>query len=99
MRNKDQEEEEDEFRLTIPIEDAFSFSMGEYELGPNETSDSMRQLVGILIIDALEYAESWRLAAEAKTLLAVRWPDCPGFRGAHLDDDPGSADEGEAGTE
>ena len=76
----DDDEDDQELRLTIPIEDAFSFSMGEFELGPNETSDTMRQLVGVLIIDALEYAERWRLAAQARIFLAARWPDCPGFR-------------------
>jgi hypothetical protein len=73
-------EEEDLFRLTIPIENAFAFAMGEYDLGPAETPDVTRQIVGVMLIDALEYAESWRLAAEARAFLAVRWPHCPGFR-------------------
>jgi hypothetical protein len=75
-----EEEEEDVFRLTIPVENAFAFAMGEVELGPGRTPDLSRQLVGILIIDALEYAEKWRLAAEARAVLASRWPHCPGFR-------------------
>ena len=74
------DEEEQEFRLTIPIEDAFAFSMGEFHLGSTETSDAMRQLVGILIVDALQYGEHWRLAAEARASLAERWPHCPAFR-------------------
>jgi hypothetical protein len=74
------DDDEQEFRLTVPIEDAFAFSMGEFELGPTQTSDAMCQLVGVLIIDALEYSEHWRLAAEARASLAERWPDCPGFR-------------------
>lgn len=74
------DEEELEFRLSVPIENAFAFSMGQCDLGPGETSDVARQLVGILIIDALEYSERWRLAAEARAFLALRWPDCPGFR-------------------
>src|SRR5207244_3180311 len=38
---------DEKFRLTIPIEDAFGFSMGEYDLGQGEPSDGMRQLVGV----------------------------------------------------
>ena len=75
----DDEEEEQQFRLTIPLEDAFAFSMGEFHLASTETSDAMRQLVGILIVDALQYGEHWRVAAEARASLAERWPDCPGF--------------------
>jgi hypothetical protein len=71
---------DEQFRLTIPIEDAFAFSMGEFELGPNETCDAMRQLVGVLVIDTLQYGEHWRIAAEARAFLAERWPDCPAFR-------------------
>lgn len=78
--NHREEEEDDEYRITIPIEDAFAFSMGEYELGSNETADTMRQLVGILIVDALQYGEHWRIAAETRAALAERWPDCAGFR-------------------
>ena len=73
-------EEEQQFRLTVPIEDAFAFSMGDFNIGPAQTSDVMCQLVGLLIIDALEYGEHWRLAAEARASLAERWPDCAGFR-------------------
>jgi hypothetical protein len=70
---------DEKFRLTIPIEDAFAFSMGEFDLRPEETSDAMRQLVGVLVIDALHYGEHWRVAAEARAFLAERWPDCPAF--------------------
>jgi hypothetical protein len=74
---------EERFRLTIPIEDAFAFSMGEFQLGPSRTSDAMRQLVGVLVIDALQYDEHWRVAAEARAFLAERWPDCAGFSDGH----------------
>ena len=76
----DDREQEVEFRITIPIEDAFAFSMGDFELGANETSDAMRQLVGVLVVDTLQYGEHWRIAAEARASPAERWPDCPGFR-------------------
>ena len=75
------DEEEVEFRITIPIEDAFAFSMGEFHFGASEPSDAMRQLVGVLIVDALQYGEHWRVAAEVRASLAERWPDCPGFHG------------------
>jgi hypothetical protein len=40
----------------------------------------MRQLVGVLVIDTLQYGEHWRVAADARAFLAERWPDCPAFR-------------------
>ncbi|MFN2541130.1 MAG: hypothetical protein ABR514_03035, partial [Chthoniobacterales bacterium] len=67
------------YRLTIPIEDAFRFAMDESDLKYEETTTLMRQLVGVLVIDALQYAQHWRMAAEARALLAERWPDCPSF--------------------
>jgi len=74
------------FRLTIPIEDAFAFAMGEFDLGCNDATDGMRQLVGFLIIDSLEYGEHWRVATEVRDCLADRWPKCSGFRlGRDLD--------------
>ena len=76
----DSEEQGLEFRITIPIEDAFAFSMGEFHLGANDSSDAMRQLVGVVVVDTLQYGEHWRIAAEARASLAERWPDCPGFR-------------------
>jgi hypothetical protein len=71
-----------QYRLTIPMEDAFAFAMGEFELGNNPTCDAMRQLVGVLVLDALQYGEHWRVAAQARALLACRWPDCAGFLGS-----------------
>ncbi len=75
------QDQEVRFRLTIPIEDAFAFAMGEFDLG-NEATDGMRHLVGVLIIDSLEYGENWRIAAEVRACLAERWPECAGFRPA-----------------
>jgi len=79
------------FRLTIPIEDAFGFSMGEYDLGQGQPRDAMRQLVGIMVIDALQYAEQWRVAAQARIALAERWPDCPAFQDAKPGEGPWGA--------
>ena len=70
---------DERFRLTIPIEDAFAFAMGEFDLPSEPACDGMRQLVGVLVINALQYGEHWRVAAEARAFLAWRWPDCPGF--------------------
>jgi hypothetical protein len=74
-------EEDIRFRLTIPIEDALSFAMGETDLRSKEVTSMMRQVVGVLLIDALQYGEQWRIAGETQALLAQRWPGCPSFRG------------------
>ena len=68
---------DEQFRLTIAIEDAFAFAMGESDLASEPASDGMRQLAGVLVIHALQYGEHWRIAAEARAFLAWRWPDCP----------------------
>jgi hypothetical protein len=64
------------FRLTIPIAEAFAFAMGESDLAYADPTDEMRQVVGLLVIDKLEYAEQWRVAAEVRACLAIRWPEC-----------------------
>jgi len=71
--------QEKRFRLTIPIEEAFAFAMGESDLHYTEASDEMRQVVGLLVIDKLEYAEQWRVAAEVRACLGARWPECYRF--------------------
>ena len=68
--------QETRFRLTIPIEEAFAFAMGESDLRYAEVSDEMRQVIGLLVIDKLEYAEQWRVSAEVRACLAARWPEC-----------------------
>jgi hypothetical protein len=64
------------FRLSIPIEDAFAFAMGDSDLHYTEATDEMRQVIGLLVIDTLEYGEQWRVAAQARACLAARWPEC-----------------------
>ena len=71
--------QETRFRLTIPIEEAFAFALGESDLNYTEPMDEMRQVIGLLIIDKLEYAEQWRVAAEVRACLAARWPECFAF--------------------
>ncbi|MFL6520178.1 MAG: hypothetical protein ACJ8NS_08155 [Chthoniobacterales bacterium] len=72
-------DEDTRYQLSIPIEDAFRFAMDESDLCYLDATAMMRQVVGVFVIDALQYAEHWRIAAEARALLADRWPDCPSF--------------------
>jgi hypothetical protein len=67
------------FRLTIPVADAFAFAMGESDLHYTDATDAMRQVVGLLVIDKLEYAEQWRVSTEVRACLAARWPECVAF--------------------
>jgi hypothetical protein len=71
--------DEDQYRLRIPLDHAFAFSVGEHDLGYEEPTDQMRQLMGVLVIDSLQYCEQWRVASEARAVLAERWPECPSF--------------------
>jgi hypothetical protein len=66
--------EEGRYRLTIPILDAMLFAIGQSDLTYEEPSDVLRQLVGLLAIDALEYSEQWRVAATLRTVLTNKWP-------------------------
>lgn len=70
------QDQETRFRLTIPITDAFSFAMGASDLTYDKPTDEMRQVMGLLVVDNLEYAEHWRLSAEVRACLAARWPEC-----------------------
>jgi hypothetical protein len=71
--------QETRFRLTIPVEEAFAFAMGGSDLNYTEPIDEMRQVMGLLVIDQLEYAEQWRVSAEVRACLAARWPACLAF--------------------
>jgi hypothetical protein len=72
-------EEEIRFRLTIPIADAFAFAMGVTDLHYADASDDMRQVIGLLVIDNLEYFEHWRVSTEVRACLAARWPESFAF--------------------
>ena len=67
------------FRLNIPIGDAFAFAMGRSDLCYAEASDEMRQVMGLLVLDNLEYSEQWRVSAQVRACLAARWPGCVAF--------------------
>ena len=67
--------EGERFRLAIPLRDAIAFAMGWSDLGYTEPQDTLRHVVGLLAIDALEYSEEWRAAAVLRDSLLHRWPD------------------------
>jgi hypothetical protein len=73
------QQQETRFRLTIPLEAAFAFAMGEANLNYTEASDEMRQVMGLLVIDHLEYDEHWRDSAVVRACLAARWPESAAF--------------------
>jgi hypothetical protein len=62
------------FRLAIPLEDAFAFAMGWSDLGYAAPNDPIRQVIGLLVLDSLEYSELWRVAARARQCLEKKWP-------------------------
>lgn len=62
------------FRLAIPVTAAVSFALGWSDLGYTNPKDAVRQLIGFLAIDALEYSEQWRAAGMLRACLLERWP-------------------------
>ena len=66
---------DERFRLTIPLSEAIPFAMGGSNLGYVDPADELRQLIGLLVIDALEYSEQWRVASMVRTCLEEKWPD------------------------
>ena len=65
--------DEDRFYLTIPVHDAVAFAMGWSDLSYTEPNETLRQIMGLLAIDALEYSEQWRVAAQLRACLKHRW--------------------------
>ena len=63
------------FCLTVPIKEATAFALGWSDLGCTAPPDALRQAVGILVIDALQFSEEWRLAGMVSTCFALEWPD------------------------
>ncbi len=70
--------EEERFYLTIPLHDAVAFAMGWSDLRYSQPHETLRKIVGLLAIDALEYSEQWRVAAQLRACLRERWA---GFAG------------------
>lgn len=67
--------EGERFRLAIPMHDAVFFAMGWSDLGYDAPAEALRQVVGLIAIDALEYDEKWRAAALLRLCLRERWPE------------------------
>jgi hypothetical protein len=65
---------EDRYRLTIPLAEAVPFALGISDLSYAEPSDELRQLVGLLALDLLEYSEQWRKAAALRDCMHSKWP-------------------------
>jgi hypothetical protein len=65
---------EDRFRLTIPLSDAIRFALGISDLSYADPSEELRQLVGLLALDLLEYSEQWRAAGVLRDCLQDIWP-------------------------
>ena len=65
---------EDRYRLTIPLSDAIPFALGVSDLNYSEPSDELRQLVGLLALDLLEYSEQWRVAGILRNCMSAEWP-------------------------
>ena len=66
--------EQTRFRLAIPLQDAFAFAMGWSDLGYAAANDPIRQVIGLLVVDSLEYSEQWPASARARQCLEEKWP-------------------------
>lgn len=67
--------DDERYRLAIPVQDAVSFAMGWTDLGYKRPKDALRKIVGLLAVDALEYAEQWRTAGLLRVCLEHRWTE------------------------
>ena len=67
-------QDEERFRLRIPIWEAIAFSLAWSDLGFEAPSDAQRQLIGLLAVDSLQYGEEWRIAATLQACLVRKWP-------------------------
>jgi hypothetical protein len=65
----------DRYHLTIPLSDAVSFAVGICDLGYSEPKDELRQVVGLIALDMLEYSEQWRAAGLLRRSLKLKWPE------------------------
>ena len=69
------ESSDDRYRLTIPMSDAIRFAIGLSDLNYAQPADELRQLVGLLAVDMLEYSEQWRAAGLLRECMRDKWPD------------------------
>ena len=73
MRNDLVSIESERYSLAIPLHDAVAFAMGWSDLGYAEPEDALRQIIGTLAVDALQYSEEWRIAAMLRACLLAKW--------------------------
>jgi hypothetical protein len=66
--------EQTRYRLNIPLAEAFAFAMGWSDLGYAAATDVKRYIIGLLVLDSLEYSEQWRVSAAVRECLLKRWP-------------------------
>ena len=59
----------------ISLPAAAAFALGQSDLDFEEPNDRVRQIIGLLTIDHLEYSEQWRAAAALRVRLAAKWPE------------------------
>jgi len=64
-----------ELCLDVPIEEAVLFALGFTDLDLHEPSDHGRQVIGLIALDHLEYAEQWRVSAMLRSALKEKWPE------------------------
>ena len=67
--------QEDRYRLAMPLPDAIRFVLGVSDLSYAQATDELRQLVGLLAIDLLEYSEQWRTAGALRQAMQAKWPE------------------------
>ncbi len=67
-------QDEERFRLRIPLWEAMAFSLAWSDLGSAAPTDTERQLIGLLAVDTLQYDEEWRIAARLQACLVAKWP-------------------------
>jgi hypothetical protein len=59
---------------SMNLGEALDFAMGRTDLGYRGPSDDLRRIMGVLVLDTLQYNEYWRLAQLVRLSLAAKWP-------------------------
>ncbi|MEP6955669.1 MAG: hypothetical protein ABI883_02500 [Chthoniobacterales bacterium] len=63
----------DTYTLAVPLLEAVTFSLGWDDHGYIDPPVFLRQLVGALAVDSLEYQEQWKIAGVLKEALEDKW--------------------------
>jgi hypothetical protein len=61
--------------------------MGWSDLGYASVNDTMRLVMGVLVVDSLEYSEQWRDSATVRACLTQKWPGYLCFEPAQQGED------------